>query len=279
MKKLSLVIIALFCLMQANAQEESVESMKKKSDSSNIDTTRMSFGKTKVIIMTDNNYIEKEDTISIKKRKQRHNHFSGLDFGVNGFVNPDMGLNLQKEAEFLDLNYGKSLSIGLNIKEWYIPIAKEKFGIMTGLGFEFNNYDLDRDVVIYSDKDTTFGFIDSTRTVEKNKFKSTMINVPFMLETNIGKDADHSFHLAAGAMISYRLGSKTKMIYEQNGKDFKVKNRNDFNMNPWRISAVARIGYGNFTLFASYSLTELFENNNGPEVYPFTVGISLLTFD
>ena len=99
-----------------------------------------------------------------------------------------------------------------------------------------------------------------------------------MLETNIGKDAKHSFHLAAGALFSYRLGSKTKQKYSEDGKDYKVKNRNDFNMNPFRASLAARVGYGQFTLFANYSITEMFEDNDGPEIYPFTVGISLAAF-
>lgn len=162
--------------------------------------------------------------------------------------------------------------------EYYIPIAKEKFGIMTGLGFEFNSYDLDRSVSVFADEDTTIGVVDPTKDIEKNRFKSTMLNLPLMFETNIGKDAEHSFHLAAGVMGSMRVGSKTKQIYDQSGKEYKVKNRTDFNMSPFRMNAVARIGYGDFTLFASYSLTPMFDKDKGPELYPFTVGISLVSF-
>ena len=162
--------------------------------------------------------------------------------------------------------------------EYYIPIAKEKFGIMTGLGFEFNSYDLDRSVSVFADEDTTIGVVDPTKDIEKNRFKSTMLNLPLMFETNIGKDAEHSFHLAAGVMGSMRVGSKTKQIYDQSGKEYKVKNRTDFNMSPFRMNAVARIGYGDFTLFASYSLTPMFDKDKGPELYPFTIGISLVSF-
>lgn len=239
------------------------------------DSIKFSWGNSKVIIVGGDN---EEDSKEDDSKKQRYNHFAGIDIGVNGFLNPDMGTNLQKEAEFMDLNYGKSIAVSLNFWEKYIPIAKEKFGIMTGLGFEFNNYDLDRDVTIFTDKDTTFGVDIASKSIEKNKFKSTMLNWPVMLETNIGKDARHSFHLAAGVMLSYRVGSKTKQIYEEGGKEFKVKNRNDFNMNPFRANLTARVGYGQFTMFASYSLTEMFEDNDGPEIYPFTVGISLAAF-
>ena len=243
------------------------------------DTTKISWGKSKIIIIAGEDDEEDSDEDQDESKTQRYNHFAGIDIGVNGFLNPDMGTHLQKEAEFLDLNYGKSIAISLNFWEQYIPIAKEKFGIMTGMGFEFNNYDLDRDIDIISTKDSTYGVAAiATKSINKNRLKATMLNVPLMLETNIGKDAKHSFHLAAGALFSYRVGSKTKQKYSENGKDYKVKNRNDYNMNPFRASLAARVGYGHFTLFANYSLTEMFEGNDGPEIYPFTVGISLAAF-
>jgi hypothetical protein len=276
-----IIVLFLMCLFFTGsliAQEESLEV----SDTSSAidkkgDTTRISWGKSKILIVAGED--DEEDSKEVEKeKKQRYNHFAGIDLGINGFLNPDMGMHLQDDAEFLELNYGKSISLSINFWEKYIPIAKEKFGIMTGLGFEFNSYDLDNNVDIMSNKDSTFGVEIASKSIDKNRLKSTMLNMPLMLETNIGKDAKHSFHLAAGALFSYRVGSKTKQIYNEFGKDFREKSRSDFNMNPFRVNMAARIGYGNFTLFASYSITEMFEDNKGPEIYPFTVGVSLTTF-
>lgn len=274
MKNLKNIFIICLLLGGGLMAQESTDSVKIEESS---DTTRISWGKSKIIIIAGEDD-EADSEKKVKEVKQRYNHFAGIDIGVNGFLNPDMGMHLQKEAEFLDLNYGKSISFAWNFWEQYIPIAHEKFGILTGMGIEFNNYDLDNDVDIVTTKDTTYGIKDLNKSISKNRLKSTMINVPLMLETNIGKDAKHSFHLAAGALFSYRLGSKTKQKYTADGKDYKVKNRNDFNMNPFRASLAARVGYGNFTIFANYSLTEMFESNDGPEIYPFTVGISLAAF-
>ena len=239
------------------------------------DTTRITWGNKRIIIV-DN---DETDTIEIKKEvKQRFNHFAGIDLGVNGFLSDKQSFDLQKDAQFMDLDYARSFTISLNFFEQYIPIFNEKFGISTGLGFEFTKYALSRDISIYADKDTTFGFTDSSKSIQKNLFKTEMINWPIMLETNLGKDAKHSFHLAAGGMVSYRLGAKTKQKYSQGGTDFKSKDRGDFNTNPFMFSLVARVGYGNFTIFANYSLTPLFEDNHGPEIYPFSIGISLASF-
>lgn len=273
MKKIGIIIITLLSLNTFLVAQES------KKDSTKVDT--MTF-RLKNSIITIRNRVPEEIVIkksdSLKNgKKQRLDHFSGIDLGVNGFFSEDGEFDLENDAEFMNLNYAKSWSIAFNFFEVYIPIAKEKFGVSTGLGIEFNNYFFDKEITLASTGDTTIGIVDPTKNIDKNRLKATVLNWPVFLETNIGKDAKHSFHLAVGGMVSYRLGSKTKQEFEQNGEDFKVKNRTDFNMNPFRVNAVARIGYGSFTLFASYGLTPLFDDNKAPEIYPFTVGVSILT--
>jgi len=273
--KLIGISVSVFLLYNVNGISQEVNSS---SDSTKSDTSRFSIGSTKVILITDAEQNKPED-ISIKKeKKQRWNHYVGIDLGINGLLSEKNSVDLPEEAQFMDLDYAKSVSISLNFFEQYIPIAKEKFGISTGLGFEFNKYALDRDYTILTNKDSTFGFQDSTIVLEKNLFKSEVLNWPVMLETNLGKDAKHSFHLAVGGMLSYRLGAKTKQIFNQANEEYKVKNRTDYNTNPFLFSLVARVGYGGFTVFANYSLTPMFENNEGPELYPFTVGVSLVSF-
>ena len=257
------------------------QEVKTTSDSTKSDTSRFSIGSTKVIVISDakDDKDDKPESVSIKKEeKQRWNHFAGIDIGINGLISEKNSVDLPEDAKFMDLDYARSVSISLNFFEQYIPIAKEKFGISTGLGFEFNKYALDRDYTIVSNRDSTFGFQDSASGLSKNLFKSEVLNWPVMLETNLGKDAKHSFHVAVGGMLSYRLGAKTKQIFTQDNKEFKVKNRTDYNTNPFLFSLVARVGYGGFTIFANYSLTPMFENNKGPELYPFTVGVSLVSF-
>jgi len=280
MKKSKRIWISLFAIcmpLLMSAQEGTTEENQSDTASQVIeepDTYKISMGRTKVLISSKSKD-KKEKKININK--QRHNHFAGIDFGVNGLMSPTNSFDLQKEGEFMDLNYRKSLYISINFWEHYFEIVQEKFGIATGLGIEFNNYALSRNVSIYSDDTITTGVQDPTKDIEKNRLKTEMINLPLMLETNIGKDADHSFHLAIGGMLSYRLGSKTKQIFDQGGKEFKAKSRSDFNMNPFRFNLVARVGYGNFTLYGSYSLTAMYDNE-GPELYPFTIGVSLVSF-
>lgn len=281
MKKLLPILLSLFVALPLAAQE---------ADSTSKDTSyTIEWGNKTIVIINkgedekiiiNNEYDEDDPSVRIKigsKKNQRHNHYAGIDFGLNGFVNDAMSVDLRDDEKFMDQNYYGSWYIAFNFIDSYIPIFQEKLGVTIGTGIEFNKYKLARDYTIVNVSDSTFGIVDSTISLEKNLFKSTMINLPIMLETNLGKDADHSFHLSAGAMISYRLGSKTKQKFTSDGENYKTKSRSDYNMNDWRVSLVGRIGYGKFTLFASYSLTPFFQDGRGPELYPFTVGVSLLT--
>ena len=96
-----------------------------------------------------------------------------------------------------------------------------------------------------------------------------------MLEFNTSKNANKNFHIAVGAELAYRIGSVTKQKYEINNVEYELKHKDDYNLEPFRYSAVARIGYNNVTLFADYGLNRLFKKDKGPQVYPFTVGVTI----
>jgi hypothetical protein len=280
MKKLILSLCTLFTLTALSAQEGQ-DSLASKKDTS----YTIQWGNKTIIVIDkgdgDVDVTSTEDTITIKKesRNQRFNHYAGIDLGMNGLLNAKNSVDFAEDAKFMNQIYWGSWSVSLNFIDSYIPIAKEKFGITIGMGVEFNKYRLVRDIGIVNIQDSTFGVpMGDSINLSKNLFKTEMINLPIMFETNLGKDAEHSFHLALGGMVSYRLGAKTKQVFEQDGEDFTTKVKNDFSTNPFRFSLMGRIGYGNFTIFATYSLTPLFEKDRGPELYPFTVGVSLAHF-
>jgi hypothetical protein len=67
----------------------------------------------------------------------------------------------------------------------------------------------------------------------------------------------------------------------EDGETKKFKNKQDFNLNPFRYGATLRIGAGNFGVFGYYSLTPIFRDKEGPnqaELTNFTVGLTLAGF-
>jgi hypothetical protein len=159
------------------------------------------------------------------------------------------------------------------------------------MGTEWNNYELKHNIKLNSkggrfvhdevnefNQDYTWGEVDTVLSYSKNRFKTWFINVPVMLEWNAGNHKNKSFHLSAGAIFGLNLQTKMKYKYNYNGDDKKVKSKQSFNTRPFRTSLTARAGIGWFTVFGTYSVTSLFEKDRGPELYPFTVGISILPF-
>jgi hypothetical protein len=97
-----------------------------------------------------------------------------------------------------------------------------------------------------------------------------------MLEFNTSKDEDRSFHIGAGVEVGYNIfRNRLKQEYMFQGDEQKLKTKDDFNINPFRYSLVGRVGFGKYTLFANYGMSELFKSGQGPKVYPFSDGISI----
>ncbi|MBW6482222.1 MAG: DUF2807 domain-containing protein [Vicingaceae bacterium] len=259
------------------------------------DTTRFKWKNNTFLIIGDT------DSIS-KKQKLRYNHWAGFDLGINGFLNSSGSADLsntpetfqntpQDVTQFMELRLQKSWSVNLNFYEQYIPISKHHVGLVMGLGFEWNNYELRHNVRLTSkggeyvfdnvndfNKNYTWGEIDTLRDYSKNRFKTFFINAPLLFELNSGNNKNKSFHISTGAIFGFNLQTKMKYKYKVEGDSKKEKDKQDFNTNPFRVSLTARVGYGRFNVFASYSLTPLFENNKGPELYPFSVGVTLVSF-
>jgi hypothetical protein len=159
-----------------------------------------------------------------------------------------------------------------------IRLYKNYVNLVTGFGFEWNNYSFRKGITLNADA----GYISVSNTMindsikySKNKLVATYIKAPLLLELNTNSENPHkSFHISGGLEFAYKLGSKTKQVYEINGYQIQSKRRDDYHLAAFKYSSVVRIGYGDVTLFANYGLSQLFEKDKGPNVYPLTAGIT-----
>ena len=257
------------------------------------DTTKLKWG--------DREFSLIDDSLHVKnyKKKKRRSHWAGIDLAINGFVNSSKSFDLSNDAStnsedvthFMELNYAKSWTFAINFAEWYIPIYKHRFGLVTGFGTEWNNYELKHNVKLNAEggsfvhnnvdefnQDYTWGEVDTVLDYSKNRFKTWFVNTPLLLELNTGNNKNKSFHVSVGAIFGLNLQTKMKYKYRLDGDNKKEKDKQGFNTTPFRVSATVRAGVGRFNVFATYSLTPLFENGRGPELYPFTAGVTLLGF-
>lgn len=253
-------------------EEETVENLP--------DTTRLNFGKTEVIIVDkskeENEFEDEfEDEEDGKKHKDRGEaHWAGLDFGFTMLMNENF------ETKFIDHPYwqndaAKSQVWNLNLLEHKFRIAGDYVGLTTGLGFSFMQVAFKDNYFLRSTPDTVFATIDTVYNYSKNKLRASYLTVPLMLEFNTSSDSDRSFYLAAGVVGGVRIASKVKRKGEFDGKEFTTKDKGTYGLNSFKVDAAVRLGYGDWGVFANYSLLPLFDSGKTVEAYPLTFGLSL----
>ena len=267
MKKTITLVAVLLVSMLTFAQEKEQ------------DTTRFKY-KGKVITITEDDEIE----LSIGDKGGDEdddswdvNLWRGLELGVNGyFTDNNFGINNDPNNVYLELDYGRSFMINMNLWEYNTGLGTEKVRFSTGLGFRFNRYAFKSTNTSLTYNETeVFGAVDSTKSFDKNFLNATYISAPVYLTIMPGKDPDKSFHLSVGAIVNYRIGSRVKQKYVQQDRNQKDINRGHYHLNPFLLDASARIGVGDFTVFANYGLNSLFESGKGPDYTPFSAGLSL----
>lgn len=235
------------------------------------------------IIVHDNLRI---DTTTIRyKRKHdsriRKQNWCGVDLFENGYLTPDKDISLAAANDYMSPNYGiRNLGWNLNLFEKDFRFANGHLQVVTGMGFSFNYYALKNKTTLNADSSFTSTYAYNTSAdYSKNKLRESFITVPLLLELNTSKRDSRNFHIAAGVIGGLKLGSSTKQIFTQNNHTFETVRHDDYNLFPFKLDATVRVGYGDFTLFATYSLTPLFEYNKGPELYPFTIGVRICPFN
>lgn len=221
-----------------------------------------------------------EDESEKDKKEKRKNDielWSGFDLGVNGYLNASNGFDMPAGYNYLELNPVSSMSVGFNLFEKDLPLIRNYFELVTGMGFTINNYKFANNTRIVNNPNQFTGIIDTQNVFDKTKLRVSYINVPLLFEINTHANPNKAIHLAAGFVFGYNIGAKTKIVYEVNGKSEKSHDGNNYFINPYKCDATVRIGYGDgVMLFASYSLTTLFRNNKGPELYPTSIGIAFV---
>ncbi|MBN2747396.1 MAG: DUF2807 domain-containing protein [Bacteroidales bacterium] len=247
----------------------------------NEDTTKITLNGNQIIVIEKDGETKvlkkKIEPTKSKKRSKFRGNWTGVELGINGYVTPDYEINMPSEYAYLDLNYPKSINFNINFFQQSVPIIKNKFGLVTGMGVQWYNYRFSNvSTILTSDSGKIGGYYNQTvgRSYVKSKLTSTYLVVPLLLEFQTNKNHEtNSFHLSAGVIGGVRLATHTKQVYsfDGSGKN-KPKIWDEFHMHPFRLDATMRIGWGPINLYANYGITTMFRKDRGPELYPFSIG-------
>lgn len=281
MKQSILSLLGLVLCLGLNAQSDTTKPQSADTIKvGNMIIIKKNDGKEKKVEKDDDDDDDNGSSVEIKKRKEyKKSNVSTnwliLDLGFSNVNDQTNYGSAATQAFFpggtkdqLDLRNGRSINVNVWFFMQRVNIIKHVVNLKYGLGVEMNNYSFEKSVRYNTDPVTNIT-IDNIK-YRKNKLAADYLTVPVMLDFNFAPKRKKGYGFSAGVSAGYLYAARQKMKSEQNGKE---KVRSDFNLEPWKLSAIGELNLGVMRLYGSYALNNL--HKNGLEQTPYNVGIRL----
>lgn len=182
-------------------------------------------------------------------------------------------------------NYMGGFARGANV---YVMINKPfktspQLSIAFGVGVGTANIYFKKMNVDIKSKENTLPFtkLDTTNRFKKYKLTTAYLEIPveFRFTANPAKE-NKSIKIALGGKVGTLVNAHTKgkILQDKDGKNinsFTQKETSKKFFNSTRLAVTGRVGYGNFSLYGSYQLNELFKDGVAPAIKPFEIGLCL----
>lgn len=208
---------------------------------------------------------------------KRNHVFQGFEIGFTGVsYSKNFNTTIPEDLKYFEPIEENSINWSINPFEMDIRIVNEYVKFSTGLGYNVKNFTLANNYRLSRDPNTGIvsGAKDPNHFLKRNRFRTAYITVPAMLQFNTNKNPKNSFRVGAGAIVGVKIFEAYRLKYNYSGSNVREKYNSGFNANTYLLDLRGVIGYGTTNVYATYSLNGLFKDNQGPEVYPFTIGVA-----
>ena len=220
---------------------------------------------------------EQDYDFSIHQKRKFRGHWFGISLGLNSYIDNFSNFNLNSENNYMSVKVSKSYEFSANPIQFSFPFFNRYVGAVTGIGFSMNNYELLQNIDLPIDVNGVIQPTFSTHDYTKNRFKTTSLTIPLLLEFQIRmNDKDKRLFLTLGVIGSYNIQRKLKILYYEDNVQVKFKDKTtSWPVNKFNYSGTVRLGYRYFYLFANYSFLPLFIEEQGAQINPVSVGLGL----
>jgi Outer membrane protein beta-barrel domain len=249
----NILFIAIIVMMASNsyAQNDIKDTVKKSAD-----TTK------------NNDNSSEGDYGQVHWRKKRHVKSTAYPkpyFGVT-FSRADLGFatlidngsfTLSKQNQFLSYQQSKTSNVGFDVLQMGVKFSRT-FKIYLSGGFDWTLFRL-RDNITILPNQPALTYRQDNIDYSKNRFSSSYLRIPLSFDFRSNESRrGNRFHFVIGPEVGFLLDGMVKQISNENGKQ---KFSNNYNFTTFRYGGVARIGYGDFGIFAKYYANDMFENS------------------
>lgn len=177
--------------------------------------------------------------------------------------------NLKNENLF-SLRVAKSVNVNvypIMLKYRMVKTKAQRLYASVGLGLQVYNFRYSKPISYRNDTNPVV-IMDSI-SFSKNKIAVTYLSMPLMITSKTRMAKDLWLVYGVGVSGGFRVNSLQKQISDERGKK---KYRDQFNFNNFNACVNAELGIDGYVrLFASYQLTNLYEN--ALEQYPYVIGV------
>lgn len=178
-----------------------------------------------------------------------------------------------KNENLFSMKVAKSVNVNvypIMLKYRMVKTKAQRLYASVGLGLQVYNFRFSKPVT-YQNETSPMIVMDSIQ-FSKNKIAVTYLSMPLMITSKTRMAKDLWLVYGVGVSGGFRINSLQKQISDERGKQ---KNRDQFNFNNFNACVNAELGIDGYVrLFASYQLTNLYENSL--EQYPYSIGIRFL---
>ncbi|MEG0602314.1 MAG: outer membrane beta-barrel protein [Mucinivorans sp.] len=211
-----------------------------------------------------------------KQRADRWSWEDGNYMGVNLFYNGLTGTGRGQSGEFMELDT-KAVGVDINIIDFVI-FSYRRFGIVSGVGIESNNFRFRRNVSLKVDDNNMVvadnQYSEQGITLQKSKLTTTYLNIPLLFQFKLGDShrngsLNSEGWLSFGVIAGLRLQNYTKVGLPDGGH---VKDFSDMNLRNLHWGVMASVGYFGVTITAKYYPQSIFRTNEGPNNQQFNIG-------
>jgi hypothetical protein len=220
-----------------------------------------------------------QDSLEPPKKKKpvdlsgRANDHFLIQLGYTGWAGQPDSIN----------NGGFSKSINFYFMLDFPFKTSPKLSVAIGAGISTDHIKFSKTFVGIKEPGPTFQFTDQSDT---NHFKRTKLATAYLeapIEFRFTADpmnSDQSFKFALGVKVGFMLNAHTrnKDLEDKNGNlinSYLMKESSKKYFNSTRLSAHARLGWGHFSLYGSYQITNLFKDGVAAEIRPYSIGLTL----
>ena len=175
-----------------------------------------------------------------------------------------------------------------------MPLGRSNFSVAAGLGFSSHNLYSDHryqfDPFFPGGWEEKYDFTPIQDDYDKNKLSLNYLEVPVEFRYRT-RDLNRTFRIYAGIKAGYLISGHTKFEGEESFllpgadqipieliREVKIKEHSLDNIEKYRIGLTAMVGYGSVNLHFYYPLTRVFYDNSAEDMYPVSLGLSLILF-